>query len=68
MIGNSLRTDIVPALQCGIHALYIPAKVEWKYNIIEIDVVPKGTFMTLSNLIDVLQVIAQQSQGHLASS
>lgn len=32
MIGNSLRTDIVPAIACGIGAIYIPALSSWAYD------------------------------------
>jgi putative hydrolase of the HAD superfamily len=48
MIGNSIRTDILPAIQTGIHAVFIPAVNEWAYNIIEIDAKPKGAFLTLN--------------------
>jgi putative hydrolase of the HAD superfamily len=50
MIGNSLRTDIVPALEKNINAIYIPAETEWKYNIVDVKVKPKGTFFTLDSL------------------
>ncbi len=53
MIGNSPRTDIVPALQAGISAIYIPAQKEWEYNQVEINVEPKGAFFTLSSLPEV---------------
>jgi putative hydrolase of the HAD superfamily len=58
MIGNSIRTDIIPALECGIHAIYIPALSEWEYNMTKIDVQPKGAFLTLSSLREVPGAIA----------
>ncbi|ANE47786.1 HAD family hydrolase [Paenibacillus swuensis] len=57
MIGNSIRTDIVPALQTGIHAIFIPAQVEWQYNNIEIKVTPQGAFLTLKDLTEVPHAI-----------
>jgi putative hydrolase of the HAD superfamily len=53
MIGNSLRTDILPALELGINTIYIPAKAEWEYNKIEVNVEPKGAFLTLTSLNEV---------------
>ncbi|MEK8128105.1 HAD family hydrolase [Paenibacillus filicis] len=50
MIGNSLRTDIIPALTCGIHAIFMPAELEWSYNQVEVDVEPAGAYFTLSSL------------------
>lgn len=50
MIGNSLRTDIIPALTCGIHAIFMPAELEWSYNQVEVNVAPAGAYFTLSSL------------------
>jgi putative hydrolase of the HAD superfamily len=61
MVGNSLRTDIVPALETGIHAIYVPAITEWEYNIIDITVQPKGAFYTIASLKEVPTAIANYS-------
>jgi putative hydrolase of the HAD superfamily len=50
MIGNSLRTDIVPALEAGINAIYIPVENEWEYNIVEVTTKPKGAYFTIKGL------------------
>jgi putative hydrolase of the HAD superfamily len=57
MIGNSLRTDIVPALEKQINAIYIPAETEWKYNMVDVSVKPKGAFFTVDSLRKVPDVI-----------
>lgn len=57
MIGNSLRTDIVPALEAGIHAVYIPASIEWQYNIVKVESRPQGAYLTLSSLKEVPDAI-----------
>ncbi|WP_424768905.1 HAD family hydrolase [Paenibacillus sp. sgz302251] len=59
MIGNSIRTDVVPALTAGIHAIHMRAQSEWEYNVIQIDVEPKGAFLTLDQLIEVPDAIYQ---------
>lgn len=57
MVGNSLRTDILPGLEQGIHVIYIPAPSEWHYNMVEINVEPKGVFLTLNSLNEVPEAI-----------
>ncbi|WEK55859.1 MAG: HAD hydrolase-like protein [Candidatus Cohnella colombiensis] len=50
MIGNSIRTDVMPALQCGIHSIYLKQEEEWSYNVIPIDTKPTGAFFTVTAL------------------
>lgn len=57
MVGNSIRTDVVPALTAGIHAIHMRAQDEWQYNMVQIDVKPKGAFFTLDRLKDVPDTI-----------
>lgn len=57
MIGNSIRTDVVPALTAGIHAIHMKTQEEWHYNVVQIDVQPKGAFLTLDQLKDVPDAI-----------
>lgn len=59
MIGNSVRTDVIPALQCGIHAIYLKQDGEWAYNVVPIDATPSGAFLTLSELKQVPPAIHQ---------
>ena len=57
MVGNSIRTDIVPAIEQSINAIYIPAEVEWKYNEVDIKVEPKRAFYRVRSLQEVPDVI-----------
>lgn len=57
MIGNSIRTDVVPALTAGIHAIHMRTQEEWHYNVVQINVEPKGAFFTLDQLKDVPSTI-----------
>jgi len=59
MIGNSIRTDVVPALTAGIHAIHMQAETEWAYNIVGIDVEPKGAFLRLNGLSEVPPAIEE---------
>lgn len=53
MIGNSLRTDVMPALKCGIHSVYLQHENEWQFNVVPIEQQPSGAFLTLQSLIEV---------------
>ncbi len=61
MVGNSLRTDIVPALENSIHAVFIPAELEWQYNVVNVNTTPAGVFETVSSLSEVPSVIHAHS-------
>ncbi|MCM3783846.1 HAD family hydrolase [Neobacillus mesonae] len=61
MIGNSLRTDIEPAVTAGIHAIYIEQDVEWQYNVIQLNKPENYSLYTIKKLVDVPEVI----QGYL---
>lgn len=37
MVGNSPKSDINPALQAGLHAVYIPHAVTWRLELQELD-------------------------------
>ncbi len=32
MVGNSLRSDILPALAAGAFAVYVPHELTWSYE------------------------------------
>jgi putative hydrolase of the HAD superfamily len=63
MIGNSARTDVVPALEVGIHSIYIPADQEWEYNVVDINIKPRGAFFTLSSLQEVPSAIRNYTKA-----
>lgn len=63
MIGNSARTDIVPALEAGINAIHIPATKEWEYNSVEINVEPRSVFKKLPSLKPVPHTIKNYAFG-----
>lgn len=63
MIGNSLRTDILPSLEAGIHSIYVPAITEWEYNIIEIKITPKGAYLTVPTLNEVPEAMHRYLQS-----
>lgn len=53
MIGNSLRTDVLPSLECGLHTIYMKREQEWMYNMLPIETEPRGALLTLTELSEV---------------
>ncbi|WP_370872534.1 HAD family hydrolase [Paenibacillus zeirhizosphaerae] len=64
MIGNSLRTDISPALEAGIHAIYLKQEKEWVYNMVELQQKPASVMYTINTLTEVPRVIHESIQIH----
>ncbi|MDF2935606.1 MAG: Haloacid dehalogenase-like hydrolase [Paenibacillaceae bacterium] len=64
MVGNSLRTDVLPGLEQGINVIYIPASNEWHYNVVDVAVKPKGAFLTLTDLSQVAAAIRDYVLEH----
>lgn len=51
MIGNSPRSDINPALEIGLNAVYIPAAISWSFE--EEDIRPgRGTLLRLKSFAE----------------
>jgi putative hydrolase of the HAD superfamily len=59
MIGNSLRTDVLPAVECGINAIYMKREQEWTYNMLTIETPPRGALLTLTALSEVPPAIGE---------
>lgn len=57
MIGNSLRTDIMPALTAGLNTIHINLPDEWAYNVIELQPPTRGTMYTVHSLQEVPSII-----------
>ena len=65
MIGNSLRSDIQPALDAGINAIYIPNPHTWHMELIEIAHNPvwPGSYMQLNQISDLTGIFATGLTG-----
>lgn len=60
MIGNSLRTDIMPALSAGIHTIYIKRPNEWSFNLVELKQDNESEMYTISSLEEIPSIIANK--------
>lgn len=52
MVGNSLRSDILPVLEAGAKAVYIPYETEWFHEMVSEDELREKEFITLRQITD----------------
>lgn len=65
MVGNSARSDILPALELGLNAIHIPDSFGWAYDQVELNVTAKGHFFVLKSIVEVPDVIERSVKGNL---
>lgn len=56
MIGNSIKSDILPVLNLGGHAIHVPYHTTWAHEHVEHDVSHKN-FKTVENIMEVLTTL-----------
>ncbi|MDF4204621.1 HAD family hydrolase [Maribacter sp. SA7] len=56
MIGNSLKSDVLPLVEIGARAVHVPFHTTWEHEKVEGPVENKG-YMTISTLTDILEYV-----------
>lgn len=56
MIGNSLKSDILPVLELGGRAIHIPYRTTWEHELVQKPITLPG-FMTAKSIKDVLPLL-----------
>ena len=57
MVGNSLRSDILPVAEIGGHAVYVPIEVAWVYDVVELPAGLPGTVHQVARLGEVVPLV-----------
>lgn len=57
MIGNSLKSDVLPVLELGSNAIHIPFHVTWAHEVVEY-VPDNPRFLQLNSITELLGIIA----------
>lgn len=58
MIGNSLKSDVLPVLNIGGHGYHIPYHTTWEYEKIDFEI-QHDNFKSLEKITDVLPILLQ---------
>jgi putative hydrolase of the HAD superfamily len=62
MVGNSLRSDVLPVVEAGAWAVYIPAALSWAHEHADVPPHAHGRYFevtTLDRLPDVIEALAR---------
>ncbi|UOG73228.1 HAD family hydrolase [Hymenobacter tibetensis] len=57
MIGNSLKSDILPVARLGARAIYVPYHTTWVYEQVPAEALTGVTFQEIASLDEVLQYV-----------
>ncbi|TRX48891.1 HAD family hydrolase [Fulvivirga sp. M361] len=57
MIGNSMKSDIIPVLNIGGKAIHIPHEITWQHEMVEDNPHLNGTYHQYDRLSDILQIL-----------
>jgi putative hydrolase of the HAD superfamily len=56
MIGNSVKSDILPVLNIGANAIHVPFEVTWQHETHH-DSVETSDFITVSAISEILELL-----------
>ena len=56
MIGNSLKSDVLPVLNIGGHAIHIPYHTTWEYEKIDFEI-KHDNFKSFTNITEILPLL-----------
>jgi putative hydrolase of the HAD superfamily len=59
MVGNSLRSDVLPAIEVGGRAVYVPAALSWAHEHAEVPPIAQGRFFELHSLEPLAGLVEQ---------
>ncbi|MFN7946181.1 MAG: HAD family hydrolase [Blastocatellia bacterium] len=63
MIGNSLKSDVLPVLEIGGHAIHIPFETTWVHEMVDDSELEDKNFMRLNHITHLPALIESLSSG-----
>ena len=57
MIGNSLKSDILPVASIGANAIHIPFHTTWIHEEAPVDIIETKNYYTVDAIKDVLKIL-----------
>ena len=57
MVGNSVKSDILPVLDIGAKAVFIPSQFTWFYEDGDASKIPSKNFLKLENISQLLKFL-----------
>ena len=63
MVGNSLRSDILPALEAGAHAVYVPYVMSWIHERVADEALVGATYHEIPHIRELPPLLARLDDG-----
>ncbi|MEO5897358.1 MAG: HAD family hydrolase [Vicinamibacterales bacterium] len=57
MVGNSLRSDILPAIEAGAHAVYVPYEITWIHERVSAEAIADARYHEIRHIRDLAQLL-----------
>ena len=68
MIGNSMKSDVLPVLACGGTAIHIPYEITWVHEMVDQTEIDNDKVITVESIADVPGVIEKLEQQMASGS
>ncbi|RYD87364.1 MAG: HAD family hydrolase, partial [Sphingobacteriales bacterium] len=56
MVGNSLKSDVLPVLDLGGHAIHVPYHTTWAHEVVE-DTIDHPNFRAVASISEILPLL-----------
>lgn len=57
MIGNSLKSDVLPVIECGAYAIHVPYTTTWAHEMVPASVAEDADYIELDNIAQLPQLL-----------
>jgi putative hydrolase of the HAD superfamily len=57
MIGNSLKSDVLPLIEIGASAIHVPFHTTWVHEEVSLDEKSKTNYKTINNITEILNFV-----------
>lgn len=68
MIGNSMKSDILPVLSCGGAAIHIPYEITWVHEMVDQTEIDNENVVTAESIRDVPAIVGKLEEHRMAGS
>jgi putative hydrolase of the HAD superfamily len=68
MVGNSVKSDILPVLNIGAYAIHIPYHISWAHEVVENNAHSYKRFLEIKNIIELLPIIIENKNAFVYST
>lgn len=56
MVGNSMKSDILPVLELGAYAVHVPFHTTWEHEIVDVEI-DNPKFLEAENISEILKIL-----------